>query len=171
MGQGELFALDGATFQRLVALVDSPSLMELVQEIEDTWDENQRLACWKSWPELHKCLTGSHSDPKAGPAPLHECFLGNRYLTDPNGGYIVALLDANKLTALLTALEPPGTAWLRGQCKRLFADDYSDDWFTGLSELLSAAREFYRQAVESGHSVLFTSDEVLADIYAPGDHE
>ena len=64
-----------------------------------------------------------------------------------------------------------GTAWLRGQCEQLFAGDYSDDWFTGLSELLAAVREFYRHAANFRRSVLFTSDEILDDIYPPSSGE
>src|SRR5262245_8275607 len=109
MGQGELFALDAVAFRRLLALTDNSALMDLVQEIEDTWDGEHRLFCWKSWPELHKCVTGSLSDPKAGPVPLSECFLGSQYLTDPNGGYLVAVLAANKVPELVIALEPLDT--------------------------------------------------------------
>ena len=167
MGQGELFALDALTFKHLLALVDSPTFMELVHEIEDGWSENHRLLCRKSWPELHKCLTGSRSDPLAGPEPLRECFLGDRYLTEPNGGYIVAVLMADKVPRLASALASLDVNWLRGQCEQLFPNDDPDGWVAELAEMLAAVREFYQHAAASGHSVLFTTDELLEDIYPP----
>src|SRR5438046_5364497 len=105
MGQGELFALDSVMTRRLLALLGDPQLMDLVSEIEDTWDENHRCPCWKSWPELHHCLTGTRNNPTGGPGPLHKCLLGSRYLLDPNGGYIVALLPADEVPELAAAME------------------------------------------------------------------
>jgi hypothetical protein len=165
MGQGELFALDTATFERLLTLADSHALMELLQEIEGTWDKTHRLYCWKTWPELHKCFTGSLSDPKAGPLPLHECFLGSQYLTDPNSGYLVTLLNADEVSGLVMALESLGPTWLREQCEQLFEGDSIDWWLVELANMLAAVREFYRHAAASSRSVLFTSDERLKDIY------
>jgi hypothetical protein len=161
MGQGELFALDADTFRSLLALTGTPSLLEFVHEIEDGWSESYRLPCWKSWPELHKCLTGIPSEP------LRECFLGNRYLTDPNGGYIVAVLMADKVPGLASALASLDVNWLRGQCEQLFPNDDPDDWVAELAEMLATVREFYQHAAASGRSVLFTSDELLKDIYPP----
>ncbi len=171
MGQGELFALDAATTMRLLTCDGEALRMELVTEIEGSWDENERLPCWKTWPEIHHCLTGG-TDPKGGPGPSHKCLLGSRHLLDPNGGYMAALLPSEEIPELVTALDALDAKWLRRQCEQLFAAEHPDglpeEWFQSLTDLFLAIKAFYQRAAASSRSVLFTTDELLGTIYTPG---
>jgi hypothetical protein len=75
------------------------------------------------------------------------------------------VLAADKVLELASALESLDATWLRRQCELLFPNDETDDWVAELTATLAAAQGLYQQAAESGRSVLFTSDELLKDIY------
>src|SRR5437763_1038399 len=113
MGQGELFALTPEVLNRLIAGVRRSDIMDEVHEIEDFWEEEYRLPCWKTWVEIHYCLTGGTCDPRGGPEPLNRCLLGSRHLTNPDEGYIAALLFPEEVPSTVAALDELSTEWLR----------------------------------------------------------
>jgi hypothetical protein len=171
MGQGELFAIPAELAQRLCGCRDNDQLMRLVEAIEEGWSSDQRCPCWKEWVEIHYCLTGSRSNPKAGPAGLYQCFLGSRHLTDPDGGYMVTLLLPEEVPPLSAALGSLGAEWLREHFIAMFGAEYPgpvpEDYLQSLAELFLAITRFYAKAA-GGSGVLFTTDECLSTIYPEG---
>jgi hypothetical protein len=172
MGQGELFAIPEELVQRLLGCTGDGQVMALVEEIEEGWNGDQRLPCWKEWAEIHHCLTGSRSNPRAGPAGLHRCFLGSRHLTDPDGGYMVTLLLPAEVPSLSVALAGLGTDWLRARFIAMFGAGWGqpipEDYLQSLAELFLDITRFYAKAASEGSGVLFATDEQLRTIYREG---
>src|SRR5438132_2888133 len=120
MGQGELFAISAELMERLIGCKANRELMELIEELEESCSSDHRQFCSKEWVEIHQCLTGSRQNPKAGAPFLHRCFLGTRYLTDPDGGYIVALLCPDEVPPLALALMELTDDWFRKRFVAIF---------------------------------------------------
>jgi hypothetical protein len=172
MGQGELFALTLEMAQRLLACADESEVIDLVSAIEEMWEAGRRLPCWKEWPEIHQCLTGSRRDPRAGLSPLNKCLLGGCQLLDPDGGYMAVLLPPAEVPAVAAALTDVDGAWLQQRYLALFAEGGSplipEAQLQHLAALFDEIRGFYCNAAKEGRAILFTTDEILSHVY-PGD--
>jgi hypothetical protein len=177
MGRGQLFALPPDFLGRLAAAErerqTAPAgsfdpVMDVLANIEETWDENRRLDLGKGWPVLHACLSDGTCEPDGGAYPLNRCILGGRHLFDPDGGCMAALVTAVEVRDVAAALMSLDADWLACRLVAVFGGRWEARDFEAVREecgpLLESLTGFYRRAAALGWGVLLTTDEDLSNL-------
>ena len=120
----------------------------------------------KEWDALHRCLSKNGIlDPDSGKYPLSHAVLGGRELL-PGDEYWACHLTANEVKDVAKALTKVRKSWLRKQFKKIDPDDYDgqcdDEDFPDTWESFLEVREFFAEAAEGDHAVVFTADKQAA---------
>ena len=164
--RGVLFAITEEDVKHLLAarLAAEPNeaVLEVLEEIEERWEEDWLMETDKSWDAMHRCLTDGKLEFDNGNYPLNHCILGGTQLYDGDD-YIISLKTPNQVADIAAALKPIGEADLRQRHDKIDREtyqgtvdeanfEYTWSWFPSLPE-------FYANAAEAGRSVIFTVDQ------------
>ncbi|MER5884930.1 YfbM family protein [Streptomyces sp. NPDC001941] len=157
-----LFALDTKDVDRLLACRGDDEVMEVVEEVEERWEEDHVCELDKSWDALHRCLTDGQLSFENGDFPLSHAILGGAPLLDGED-YIVSYVTADEVRAVAAALEPLDREWIGERFASLAFDDYQGpgdaDDVAYTQAFLPDLQTFYRTAAREGRAVVFTVDQ------------
>jgi hypothetical protein len=160
--RGVFFAITPEQAHALQEASDDDSLIELVQEIEDAWDDDNLAECDKAWDAMHRLLTDGTLEFGNGPEPLCHCVLGPAQLHEGDD-YNVSLVSPEKVRAIAQALaaftEDAFAERYRTIVPRDYALEYGDDDRAYTWEYFQGVRDLYRKAAERGRFMLFTVDQ------------
>ena len=159
MSLGMHFALDAGDLAQLLAAGGDGELVEVAEEIEESYYGEWSMGTDKAWDAIHRCLTDGALAFDSGYYPLSHVVLGGRQIHGDDD-YVVALVTAEQVVDVAQALDGVDEAWMREQFFGLEFDDYDgardeDDFrytWTNLEDL----RVFYRRAAQARRSVIFT---------------
>jgi len=158
---GVHFSIDNATAQRLLAAADDDALGDVVEEIEEAWDEDRCFETDKAWDAIHRCFSDGTLDLSRGKPPLNLCIFGGKVLNEKSD-YWVVLLDPGEVAAVATALANVTRAWLRERYDTLDFPGYpnkSDDDLEYTWSNFKGMPEFFARAAAEGRHVIFTVDQ------------
>jgi hypothetical protein len=74
--RGVFFAIPSEQAAAFQDAPDDDALMGLVEEVEETWDDDNLVECDKAWDAMHRLLTDGALEFGNGPEPLCHCVLG-----------------------------------------------------------------------------------------------
>ena len=152
---GVHFAITKGHAKRLLSAEDDDALAEIVEEIEDEWDEPFVFETDKGWDALHRCLSNGTLDPEEGEKPLSLTFFGGKMLNED-----VVLLTPADVSDVAKALAGVTEKWLRGRYFDLPFPDYDgekseEDWAYAWGQLQGLPDWIARVAKAKRH-VIFT---------------
>jgi hypothetical protein len=157
--RGVYFALATEEESRLLSARGDEELMEVLEEIEQAWDENRLQETDKAWDAIHRCLSDGTLNPQGGEYPLKLCVLGGKHLHQGDN-YIVTFVARSAVPDVSRAMAKIGESWMREHYFRIDPKDYgfplTDEDFQYTWGWFEAVREFYREAAEKEQSVIFT---------------
>jgi hypothetical protein len=141
------------------AASNSIKLMDVIEEIEEDWDDENVVETDKAWDAIHRCLSDGSLSSEAGVYPLNNCILGGTILL--SGDYIVAFKSVETVRAIDAALGEIDQEQLRSRYENLPADyeDQSEDDFEYTYQNFCDLKEFFARAALNGRSVIFTVDQ------------
>lgn len=160
--RGVLFAIDDETAAALLAAGSDEEVMEVIEEIEEAWNEEYLAETDKAWDAIHRALTNGSLDPTGGSFPLNRAILGGRHLYRGDD-YIISFVSKDEVPEVARALSKIDEADMRARYDQIVPKDYApeygeDDrgytvaWFRGVAEL-------YERAAKAGRAVVFTVDQ------------
>lgn len=163
--RGVHFSVAEEQVQRLLAAGDDEELLEVIEEIEEDWDEAHLAETDKAWDAIHRCLSDGSLSWEGGEYPLNHCVLGGQSLYEGDD-YIVSLKTPEQVRDVASALAGITQEHLRDRYAGLRATDYPQEylddedhfteytwyWFEGL-------KAFYTRAAADGRAVVFTVDQ------------
>ncbi len=160
--RGVHFAVTAAQEKALLAAKSDRKLMELVEEIEQAWEEPFVSETDKAWNALHRCLTDGSLRYKSGEYPLNHCICGGRQLFRGRD-YTVAFVSAPQVKNVAAALAKTTKPWMRKRYDQMDPEEYDevemgDEDFEYTWENFLGLRRFYQKAAEAGRAVIFTVD-------------
>jgi hypothetical protein len=161
-GRGVLFALTKEQVKALLAAETDDEVMEVVETVEEAWDEAHLAELDKAWDAMHRALSDGSLDNDGGEAPLNLALLGGKHLYDGDD-YVVTLVDADKVPDVAKALAAIDEAAFRERYFRLVPKDYAPEY--GEEDLAYTWSNFadvvslYAQAAREGRAVVFTVDQ------------
>lgn len=159
--RGVHFAITDEDLAALRLAGSDEAVMEIVEAIEERWDDGFVCETDKAWDAIHRCLTDGNLEFANGTDPLRLCVLGGEQLFEGDD-YIVALVTHERLRPLADALSAV-TAEFIGERYSQLPDDYDQpksqedcqytwDWFSELPT-------FFDRAEKAGRHVIFTVDQ------------
>lgn len=157
---GVFFAVEDADAARLQAAPNDDGVMEIIEAIEDRWDESWLYQIDKAWDALHRSLTDGTLE--SGDDALAMAVLGGLDLYQAED-YFVILKTPQQCAAIARALSDFDQAKLRAGYNRIDLKEYEVpmseedfaytwDWFDGLAD-------FYQKAASAQRHVIFTVDQ------------
>lgn len=160
--RGVFFALSDEQSAALLRAKTDQAVLEVIEEVEEAWDEDNLVECDKAWDALHRALTDGRLLWANGSYPLNQVVLGSTSLHEGDT-YLVSYVPANAVADVAAALEGVSIEWFRKRyhdvVPRDYAPDYGDQdleytwsWFEGV-------RELYLKAAERKRAVVFTVDQ------------
>src|SRR5215831_2814708 len=160
--RGVHFAVTPAQEKRLLASKSDRKLMELVEEIEEAWEEPFVVETDKAWDALHRCLTDGSLLYVSGAYPLNHCICGGRQLYRGRD-YTVSYVSAPQVKDVASALAEITKTWMRKRYDQLDPEQYNeiemgDADFEYTWENFLDVRRFYQKSAEAGRAVIFTVD-------------
>jgi hypothetical protein len=160
--RGVHFAVTPAQEKQLLAAKSDRKLMELVEQIEEAWEEPFVVETDKAWDAIHRCLTDGSLLYVSGEYPLNHCICGGRQLFRGRD-YTVSYVSAPQVKDVASALANVTKAWMRQRYDQLDPEEYDeveigDEDFESIWENFLDVRRFYTKAAEAGRAVVFTVD-------------
>jgi hypothetical protein len=141
---------------------DDERVLELVEEIEESWDEDNVAECDKAWDAMHRALTTGELEYGGGPYPLSHCVLGPRQLYQGDD-YIVSLVSAHEVkdvaTTLANVTEASFGELYRTIVPQDYAPEYGDEDLEYTWSWFERVRDLYTKAAAQDRAVLFTVDQ------------
>src|SRR5215468_1056619 len=101
--RGVHFAVTPVQAKQLLAAKSDRRLMELVEEIEEGWEEPFVVETDKAWDAIHRCLTDGSLLYVSGEYPLNLCICGGRQLYRGRD-YTVSFVSASQVKDVAAAL-------------------------------------------------------------------
>jgi hypothetical protein len=137
---------------------DCETVAEMVEEIEESGQDQLKVDTYKAWDAIHRCLAGGTLDPQDGNYPLSHAVLGGRHLHDE---YYAVYVKAGEVRDVAVALQDIDREWFRHRFESIDDPDYPgardaadfDYTWTNFVDL----QAFYQQAADRGSAVLFTA--------------
>lgn len=161
--RGVLFAIDDAVARRLrKAAGDDDAVMEIIEEVEEDWDEPNLVETDKAWDAIHRALTDGTLGWGNGEYPLNHTILGGIDLIE-GSDYIAVLKSPDQVSDVADAVGAIDDTAMAERYATIVPPDYSPeygdedradtvDWF-------GRVRALFRTASDSGSWVLFTADQ------------
>lgn len=136
--------------------------MDLIEEIEETWEEHFVVESDKAWDAIHRCLTDGSLLYVSGEYPLNHCICGGRQL-HRGRDYTVSFVSARQVKDIAAALPKVTKAWMQKRYSQIDPEEYNevemgDQDFSYTWENFLDVRRFYKKAAEAGRAVIFTVD-------------
>ena len=171
--RGVLFAVTDEQTTRLLAASTDEEVLEIVEDIEEGWDEDFLVQTDKAWDAIHRCLSDGTLKFSGGTYPLNRCILGGKQLYQGDD-YIISFVPANEVKDVAAALaelcKDPDQfhAWVTVRLTALkqtdFPQEYLDDesfkmMHEYVSDYLDGILWLYQQATEANRAVIFTVDQ------------
>jgi hypothetical protein len=161
-GRGVHFAVSPAHEKVLLAAKADRKVMELVEGIEEAWEEPFVCETDKAWDAIHRCLTDGTLLYVSGEYPLNHCICGGRQLFRGRD-YTVSYVSAPQVKDVAKALPKITKAWMRQRYNKLNPEEYDeveigDEDFDYTWENFLHLRRFYKKAAEVRRAVIFTAD-------------
>src|SRR5215813_8772459 len=160
--RGVHFALTPAHAKSLLAAKSDNKRMELVEEIEETWEQPFVCETDKAWDAIHRCLTDGSLLYVSGEYPLNHCVCGGRQLFRGRD-YTVSFVSAAQVKDVAAALARITRAWMRKRYDLIDPEDYDevemgDEDFGYTWKNFLDVRRFYQKAAKARRAVIFTVD-------------
>jgi hypothetical protein len=160
--RGVHFAVTPAQAKKLLAAKTDRKLMELVDEIEESWQKPFVVETDKAWDAIHRCLTDGSLLYVSGEYPLNHCICGGRQLFRGRD-YTVSFVSAPEVKDVAVAIAKITRAWMRKRYDQIDPEDYAevemgDEDFGYTWQNFLDVRRFYKKAAEAGRAVIFTVD-------------
>lgn len=164
--RGVLFALTNTQARRFLAAASDDELDELIEEVEEAWNEKYLEETDTSWDIIHRCLADEATTDGA-PSPLCQCILGGKQLYQGDD-YIIAFVSADDAQDMAAALAGVTEPWFRERFSRVMeAAPPEENRPAGATEALFSAawgnlvdvRAFYQRAARARRAVIFTADQ------------
>ena len=160
--RGVFFAITREQADAFQNAPDDDAVMELVEEVEEAWDDDNLVECDKAWDALHRLLTDGSLGFGNGPEPLCHCVLGPNQLHEGDD-YIVSLVPDQKVKEVALALAAFTENSLAERYRTIvphdYAPEYGDDDCAYTWEYFQGVRNLYQKAAERDRFVLFTVDQ------------
>lgn len=160
--RGVLFAIDDVTAAALLAAESDEDVMEIVERIEEAWDEAFLAETDKAWDAIHRALSDGSLDPSAGEFPLNRAILGGRHLCSEED-YIVSFIPKHEVPDIARALAAIDDDAMRARydtiVPRDYAPEYGDDDRDYTVENFRDVADLYDRAAKAGRAVIFTVDQ------------
>ncbi len=160
-----LFAITDADVSRFLAAEGDAAVMEVVESIEEQWDEEWLCYLDKSWDGLHRCFTDGELGYDNGEYPLNHAILGGKQLHERDD-YIIALVMPEQVKDVAKALQTIAEADLKTRYWRINRNNYGfvpDQLCTEdleyIEEYLAEVKPFYAKAAKATRAVVFTVDQ------------
>lgn len=160
--RGVHFAVKPAQEKALLAAKSDRKLMDLVEDIEEAWEEPFVCETDKAWDAIHRCLTDGTLLFVSGDYPLNHCICGGRQLVRGQE-YTVSYVSASQVKDVAKALAKITKPWMRKRYDKLDPEDYDemamgDEDFQYTWDNFLDLRAFYNKAAKAGRAVIFTAD-------------
>jgi hypothetical protein len=160
--RGVHFAVTPAQEKKLLAAKSDRKLVEVVEEIEEGWEEPFVVETDKAWGAIHRCLTDGTLLYVSGEYPLNHCICGGRQLFRGRD-YTVSYVSAPQVKDVAKALARITRTWMRQRYDKIDPEEYDevemgDEDFDYTWENFLDLRRFYKKAAEAGRPVIFTVD-------------
>ncbi len=161
---GVHFALTPAQEKKLLSAVkkdDADLVMEIIEEIEEDWDEEFSFESDKSWDAMHRCLSNGTLEVAEGDYPLKMAIFGGRQMPSEED-YFVLYIDSKQVKDVAAALSKVDRKWLTERYWKM-SDDYQgekdemDLQYTW--ENLQKMQKFFERAATAARTVIFTVDQ------------
>lgn len=160
--RGVLFAIKDETAEQLLAARSDDAVMEIVEAIEEEWDEKFLEETDKAWDAMHRALSDGSLDPSGGSFPLNRAILGGKHLHQGDD-YIVCLVSKDEVPAVAHALGTIGDDGMRQRYQELvprdYAAEYGDDDREYTVDYFRGVADLYARAAKAGRAVIFTVDQ------------
>ncbi len=160
--RGALFAISDVTVTALLAARSDEDVMEIVESVEEDWEDPFVAETDKAWDAMHRALSDGSLDPAAGSAPLNRAILGGKHL-HRGDEYIVALVTKDEVVAVARALASIDDAEMRRRYDQLVPRDYDanygDEDREYTVENFRDVAALYQRAANAGRAVIFTVDQ------------
>jgi hypothetical protein len=154
------FALTDEDSQRLLAAGDA--VLDVIDAIEDRWDEAWLVQSQQAWDAIHRCLSNGTLYYDEGDYPLNRAVLGGKHLYDGED-YVVSYAAPNEVKDVAAALAPLTEQEFRKRYDAIDPDEYDgehgDEDFKLAWQSFQAVRDLYKKAAADGRSVVFTVDQ------------
>jgi hypothetical protein len=159
---GVLFAITPATARKLLAASAEGEVMEIVEELEEEWDDDFVMETDKAWDAIHRALSDGTLDDDGGEYPLNRAILGGRHL-DTGASYVVVLVPKKEVPDVAKALAAIDEKAFRDRYERIIPKDYApeygeEDLAYSWSNFVDVAK-LYDRAARAGRAVIFTVDQ------------
>jgi Domain of unknown function (DUF1877) len=159
--RGVHFAVTGAHDKALLAAKSDRKVMDLVEEIEEAWEEPFVKETDKAWDAIHRCLTDGTLLYVSGEYPLNHCVCGGRQLFRGRD-YTVSYVSAPQVKDVAKALAKITKVWMRQRYDKIDPEEYDegeigDQDFDYTWENFLDLRRFYKKAAAARRAVIFTA--------------
>jgi hypothetical protein len=161
--RGVLFALTDDQVRDLrKAKGDDDAVIEVIEEIEEAWDEDNLVETDKAWDAMHRALTDGLLEWANGSAPLNLVILGGEQMYESDG-YIVSFKTSEQVASIAAALANVGPDEVAQRYRTVVPTDYDPSYGDEDREYTVSnyedVRAFYTDAAASGRAVIFTVDQ------------
>src|SRR6516165_1028870 len=151
--RGVHFAVTPAQEKALLTAKSDRKLMELVEGIEEAWEEPFVCETDKAWDAIHRCLTDGTLLYVSGEYPLNHCICGGRQLFRGRD-YTVSYVAASQVKDVAAALAKVTRNWMRNRYDQLDPEDcdeveMGDEDFEYTWENFLEVRQFYKKAAKA----------------------
>jgi Domain of unknown function (DUF1877) len=158
--RGVHFAVTSAQKKALLAAKSDRKLMDLVEEVEEAWEEPFVCETDKAWDAIHRCLTDGSLLYVSGEYPLNHCICGGRQLVRGRN-YTVSYVSAPQVNDVAKALLKITKAWMRQRYDKLDPKEYNeaemgDVDFDYTWQNFLDLRRFYKKAAAAERAIIFT---------------
>lgn len=159
--RGVHFAVSSEQERALLAAKSDDKLMDVIDAIEEAWEEPYVVETDKAWDAIHRCLTDGKLLYVSGEYPLNHCICGGRQLCR-KGEYTVSFVASKQVKDVAKALDKVTKPWMRKRYAAINQDDYEselgDEDFAYTWQNFLDVRRFYRKAAKAARAVIFTVD-------------
>ena len=167
---GLFMALTDAEREKLLAAGSDDERLDIVQGIEEEWDESRILETDKAWYPIHLALSGRRpvDDPDHDPAtyPLDHVIMGGRSLHgkgDPDTDeWIIRLNEPRIVADIVRAFDTMTVAQMRALYDKAAAIEpdvqCGDEDFEYAMAHLDEVKKFFAREAQTGRWIVFMAD-------------
>jgi hypothetical protein len=159
--RGVLFAIEDDAARRLLDAGDDDGIMEVIEDIEEAWEDGHVAETDKAWDAIHRALTDGRLEWANGEYPLNHVILGGRDLM-AGDDYIAVLKTPDQVRDVADAVRAVDDATIAALYDQNVPSDYDAtygaedraytvEWFSGV-------RDLFLSAATAGRWVIFTAD-------------
>ena len=159
--RGVFFALDADEVKKIRSASDDEQLMEVIEAIEEEWDQEFLAECDKSWDAMHRTLADGTLEWNGGDYPLNQVVLGEPSIHQ-DSSYVVCFKDnacVNDIAKAIRLIDRSKFEALYFAKAKDYALEYGEEDCEYTWENFQDVRRLYGKASETGRAVIFTVDQ------------